>query len=190
MIMRYFTFVLSFFIVSSLVLLGAGCGEKAQEQKETKTVKETVQEVFGSIGDAIASGKSVKCTVSYTGGSEDMENIYWIKGDNMRGETSIGGQERVFIKKDNVFYTMADFNESNCDWISTDMSEADGSEESESVEDDFSDFDYKQYDNNSMFRVQCERESFGDDKFEVEGEVCTMEEIFSGMMNGFDFEPE
>lgn len=174
------TWALAFTLGATLVLTGWGCAPKSAEQ--------TAAEAFETMSDAIASGKSVKCTVSSSDGAETMEAVYWIKGEDMRGEMKFDGQQSVFVQKDGVMYTSAEmFGAADCDWLSMDMT-AEGEEPEAVLGDDYQDFDYEQYEDNAMYQVQCERAMFGNEKFEIKGKVCSMEEIFSAMMGGIEID--
>lgn len=169
-----------FAVCATLVLAGWGCAPKTPEQK--------AQDAFETMADAIASGKSVKCTIGSSDGTDSVETVYWIKGENMRGEVNINGEVQTFIEADGIMYTSADmFGESDCDWLSSPIDEEE--EDGEDIlGEDYEDFDYEQYEDNAMYAVDCQRESFGDEKFKVSGKVCDMEDYFAEMMGGMDFD--
>ena len=48
------------------------------------------------------------------------------------------------------------------------------------------DFDYTEYDDNNMYNVECKEESFSDKKFDVQGKVCSMEDMMDNMLNNFE----
>ncbi|MFH1433274.1 MAG: hypothetical protein ABIG32_00040 [Candidatus Uhrbacteria bacterium] len=161
-------------VCATLVLAGWGCAPKSPAQQ--------VQQAAETIADAIAAGKSVKCEISSTDGTDTMDSIYWIKGDDMRADITINGETSTVVQVDNKVYTQASmFGESDCDWLVTELDEEEEGS-NDVLGEDYQDFDYEMYENNEMYAMQCDRQSFGKEKFEVDGKVCNIEDIFGGMM--------
>ncbi len=138
---------------------------------------------FEKISKAIESGKSMKCVISMADANAGipMDMVYWVKGKDMRIESTVQGMSNTMVQKGDTSYMrpQAMFGgKSDCDWVSIDDSDED-------YDDSEEDFDFELYDNDPIYNVKCFAESFGADKFDVSGKVCTMEEMMGAMMGGF-----
>ena len=163
---------------------------KATEKEEVKEdSKEDMMESFKTMSDAIESGKPTKCTISYSNPEmeESMNIVYWLKGEDMRMETTMEGMSSVVVVKDEMAYTQANsmMGDTDCDWMSLDMSET-TEEEGPSEYGSEEDFDYAQYEDDSTYSVECSPESFSNSKFDISGKVCSMEDLMEEMMAGFN----
>ncbi len=169
-------------IIAVLVLTGAGCGQ-------SKAPAGSAEAEFGKISDAISSGQEVICrvTIAEDDESESMETTYWIKGDDMRGEVDFGGMTSVFIQNGDKLYTSGSMMGSDeCDWfVSTEEYYEEGDGE---VSEDMEEFDYTQYEDNAMYKVDCDREKFNNSLLKPDGKVCDMDQMFEDMFEGMDLE--
>lgn len=171
-----------FSVMALFILIGAGCGQ-------SKAPTGSVEAEFGKISDAISSGQEVVCRITIADDSEDenLQTTYWIKGDDMRGEVDFGGMTSVFIQNGDKVYTSGSMMGSDdCDWfVSTEEDYEAGDNE---VSEDMEEFDYTQYEDNTMYKVECERENFDNGLLKPDGEVCDMDQMFENMFEGMEIE--
>jgi len=136
-----------------------------------------------TIGKAMEAGKSMKCNVSMTDeNAPAMNMIYYVDGDNVRVESSFNGQSFIAIQKgkDSYMEPSSIMGETDCDWLVMTEEEG-GSEEMEDV-----DFDYKKFEADPNYKMECTLGSVDSKHFETSGKTCTTEEVMQGMMGGMD----
>lgn len=156
------------------------------ETTSVETESSDLMEEMEKISDAVESGKPTKCVITYSNPEmEDSMNIvYYIKGEDLRMETSMQGMSSIAIIKDEIAYTQVNemMGDTDCDWMSIDP------EETEGTEGDYeeADFDYTQYEDDSTYNVKCTPDSFGNEKFDVTGKVCSMEDMMNDLMVGMN----
>jgi len=168
-------------IFAVLVLVGGGCAK-------TNAPAGSAEAEFGKISDAVASGQKVVCHVTIEDESETFETTYWIKGDDMRGEIDMGGMKQTFIQDGEDLYTSADaFGAEECDWFLAPEAE-DVEYDSDYEGSEYEDFDYEQYEDNTMYTVDCNKENFSNSLLKADGNICNMDDMFGSMMEGLDME--
>jgi len=167
--------------------------EQTTSSKDVSAKGETMDDesAFSKISDAIKSKKAVKCTISMTDGEDSMDMTYWLKDDNMKTMTSVGGKEQIFIQKDDEFYMPASSYgvDSDCDWIKLEGHDEEDYDDDESEYDEYeSNMDYESYEDNSAYKVSCTPSAFGNSMFDTPGKVCSMKDIMGAMMEGFNMD--
>ncbi len=177
----------TFFLIllSSLVLMGAGCNKEAK-QSETKTNNQetSIEETFKTITQAVTSGKSVKCAVNANNEnlSEAVNATYWIKGGNLLVQAEVEGQEQAVVVKENASFIKVQGlfgGSSDCAWLKNENAEVNSQL-------DFSegqlDANYEQFENDPNYSISCEKTSFGDEKFATDGKVCSIQDAMQGLL--------
>jgi len=135
-----------------------------------------------TIGKAMEAGKSMKCNVSMTDeNAPAMNMIYYVDGDNVRVESSFNGQSMIAIQKgkDSYMEPSSMMGETDCDWLVM-------TQEEEVEEAGAPDFDYKQFEADPNYKMECTFGSVDSKLFETSGKTCTTEEVMQGMMGGMD----
>lgn len=175
-------------VAMTLAVTGlTGCKQKPAQDSPTASPEQSMEENIKTMSKAVESGKPVKCTVIANDESmpEAINLTYWIKGQNMRMETIAQGQQQAVVIKDEVAHIKVDstlFGSSTCDWLTIQQGIEDETEETPFQFDNATpDYDYKEFENNENYSINCEEENFGDEKFEVEGSICSMEDLMGGM---------
>ena len=160
-------------ILSSIVIL-AGCGTSGGTTDDLET-----------IGKAMEAGKSMKCKVTIANESAQMpmEMTYYVDGDNVRVESSAMGQKTIAVQKGNDSYMqpMQMMGDTDCKWMVI-------SGAKEDLEENV-DFDYKKYEADPNYKMECTFGSVDSNLFKTEGKTCTMEELMGDMdFRGMDLE--
>lgn len=163
-----------------------GAADGAQEGGDTGAQAQ-VDTPFGSwdMQAMMAAGQPVHCTVTYSDQSYTSVSEMWLKGQNIRSEstTTSDGQtyESVAIIKGDVVYVSGQQGmgmEEDCDWVKMDNKRLAECipESDESMAAEMGAYDYEDTYETPPAEYNCDYATFGDEKFDTPGKVCDLTE--------------
>ncbi len=210
--------LLGLVLISLLLVAGCTGGEQAPQAKETQskgsvttpiqsggevqsgTEEKTPESKTWDLGNMMSSAVPTYCTVDYSSGEFSGSSKMWIKGDNLRVETTTkmpGSNEDIesvmIAVGDTTYIKNTDGNvlgsttQKDCDWVSLNTKELEACmPEDEQTEETGYDFESSYEETPSSYN--CAPGVFGDEKFHPEGKVCDLTKefcsLYKGMANG------
>jgi hypothetical protein len=167
-----------------------GAQESTQTQEQGGQAAQTQAQEQSLFGDwdmqaMMAAGQPVHCTVTYTNAGQSSVSEVWLKGQNVRSEstTTMEGEtyETTAIIKGDVVYVSGQQGmgmDEDCDWVKMDNKRLEecipASDEPMAAE--MGTYDYQDAYETAPASYECDYATFGDEKFSTSGNVCDLTE--------------
>jgi len=162
-------------------------GQESTPEGQAAQTQAQEQSLFGDwdMQAMMAAGQPVHCTVTYTTAGQSSTSEVWLKGQNVRSEstTTMEGEtyETVAIIKGDVVYVSGQQGmgmDEDCDWVKMDNKRLEecipASDEPMAAE--MGTYDYQDAYEDAPASYECDYATFGDEKFDTPGKVCDLTE--------------
>jgi len=88
-------------LVVAFALTLSACGSKTQEQNQAGEMEKQIgkegMKMTASIGEAMKSGKKMKCTFKIKAGNDEMESVSYFDGEKYRSESKVMNMNQIAV---------------------------------------------------------------------------------------------